>query len=170
MKGARKKATQHTPVMLLLHSLDEAYNQKAWHGPNLRGALRGVDFRQAQWRPGSGRHNIWEIVVHAAYWKYAVRQRLTGGKRGSFARKGSNWIRQTDALTHRDWRKDLILLESEHRQLRAAVEALRSGDVFRIVPGTRYTGVKLIFGAAAHDLYHAGQIQLIKRLLQQSRR
>jgi uncharacterized damage-inducible protein DinB len=172
MKHTGTRTMHRTPppvIALLLHSLDEAYDQKAWHGPNLKGALRGIDFRQAQWRPARGRHNIWEIVVHAAYWKYAVRQRLMGGQRGSFARRGSNWIRRTDELTQSDWRKDLILLQSEHKQLRATVEGLRSAGVFRTVPNTRYTAAKLIFGAAAHDLYHAGQIQLIKRLFEKSR-
>ncbi|MDH3252851.1 MAG: hypothetical protein OEM41_08665, partial [Ignavibacteria bacterium] len=98
-KTARQPRAFSPAIRLLLHSLDEAYAQQAWHGTNLRGALRGVDFRQARWRPGAGRHNIWEIVVHAAYWKYAVRQRLTGGKRGSFSLSGSNWIRRTDTLT-----------------------------------------------------------------------
>jgi hypothetical protein len=80
-------------IELLLGLLDEAFERKAWHGPNLRGSLRGLDAKAAAWRPGPGRHNIWETAVHAAYWKYAVRRRLTGEKRGSFARGGSNWFR-----------------------------------------------------------------------------
>ena len=67
-------------VRLLLAAIDEAYERKAWHGTNLRGALRGVTARQAAWRPAAGRHNLWEIALHAAYWKYAVRRRLTGEK------------------------------------------------------------------------------------------
>src|SRR5688572_21914148 len=51
----------------LLASIDEAYEKKAWHGPNLRGTLRGVTADEASWRPGEGRHNIWELTVHAAY-------------------------------------------------------------------------------------------------------
>src|SRR5262249_48741890 len=71
---------------LLLRILDEAYERKAWHGTNLRGSLRGVSSDTAAWRPARGRHNIREIAVHCAYWKYTVRRRLTGEKRGSFAR------------------------------------------------------------------------------------
>ncbi len=74
----------------LLDLLDEAYNRVAWHGPNLRGSIRGVTAREATRSPRAGRHNIWEIVVHAAYWKYTVRRRLVGEKRGSFSQKGSN--------------------------------------------------------------------------------
>ena len=61
---------------ILLGLLDEAFERKSWHGTNLRGSLRGLPAKQAAWRPGPRRHNIWEIAVHAAYWKYAVRRRL----------------------------------------------------------------------------------------------
>ena len=57
---------------LLLAMIDEAYDHRSWHGTNLRGAIRGVTPAVAAWRPGTDRHNIWELVVHAAYWKYAV--------------------------------------------------------------------------------------------------
>lgn len=77
---------------MLLELLDEAFEKRSWHGPNLRGVLRGVTAEQAAWRAAPGRHNIWELTVHAAYWKYAVRRRLLGEKRGSFALEGSNWI------------------------------------------------------------------------------
>ena len=74
------------PALLpYLSLLDEAFERKAWHGPNLRGTLRGVTAEVAAWRPGAGRHNVWELCVHAAYWKYAVRRMLTGEKRGSFS-------------------------------------------------------------------------------------
>ena len=65
---------------LLLRMIDEAYDNKAWHGPNLRGAIRRVAPQLAVWRPRAGRRNIAEIVVHCAYWKYAVRRRIRGDK------------------------------------------------------------------------------------------
>ena len=79
-------------LALLLRILDEGYEKKAWHGPNLKGSIRGLSAEQAAWRPYPGRHSIAENVVHCAYWKYAVRRRLRGDKRGSFALKGSNWF------------------------------------------------------------------------------
>ena len=65
---------------LLLRILDDAYERKAWHGTNLRGSLRGVTADEARWRPAPGRHNIWELAVHCAYWKYTVRRKLTSLK------------------------------------------------------------------------------------------
>jgi len=54
--------------------LDDCYQRKAWHGPNLRGSLRGVTDADALWRPAKGRHNIAELAIHCAYWKYTVRR------------------------------------------------------------------------------------------------
>src|SRR5580700_7885981 len=81
---------------MLLVGLDEAFDKKSWHGPNLRGAIRGVTAAQAAWRPAGDRHNIWELTLHAAYWKYVVRRKLLREKRGSFVLKGSNFFERPE--------------------------------------------------------------------------
>ena len=149
---------------LLLQILDEGYEKKAWHGPNLRGSLRGVGAAEAAWRPGTDRHNIWEIAVHAAYWKYANWRRLTGEKRGSFPFPGSNWIARPDSPTEKSWRADLAVLDDQHRRLRAVIEEIPPARLSERVPGSRHRTETLVYGTAHHDVYHAGQIQLLKRL------
>ncbi|HYT90825.1 MAG TPA: DinB family protein [Gemmataceae bacterium] len=151
-------------IGLLLHLLDTSFEKKAWHGPNLRGSIRGVTPEQAAWRPAPERHNIWEIVVHAAYWKYAVRRRLLGEKRGSFPLKGSNWFVRPTELTEEAWRADVALLEATHRTLRAAIATFAPEDLYKTPAGSKVSNLALITGIAAHDVYHAGQIQLLKRL------
>jgi hypothetical protein len=158
----RKPSSEH---LLLLSILDEAYVKKAWHGPNLRGSIRGLSARQAAWRPGPNRHNIWEIVVHCAYWKYAVRRRMLREKRGSFPLKGSNWFKRPGSATEKAWREDVKLLETCHRSMREAIAAMKPSDLKVIPPGSTVSNVRIIFGIAAHDVYHAGQIQLLKRLM-----
>ena len=106
---------------LLLGLIDEGYEKKAWHGPNLKGSIRGLSAKEAAWRPSPHRHNIWEIAVHAAYWKYAVRRRILGEKRGSFPLKGSNWFLRPIQNTEAAWRADVALLEDEHTGMRAAI-------------------------------------------------
>ncbi len=154
--------TASPSVALLLPLIDEAYDRSAWHGPNLRGSVRGVSAREAAWRPGRGRHNIRELVVHAAYWKYVVRRRLTGGKRGAFALEGSNWIERPS--TEESWRADLSLLDQEHRLLRAVIVALPETVFHGRTSTGRQSAPRLIRGIAAHDLYHAGQIRLVRAL------
>ena len=117
----------------LLAALDRAYDLKSWHGPNLKGSLRGVSPAVAFFRAGPERHSIYDLVLHAAYWKYTVRRE-----------------------------KEVRALEREHRELREVVEDLPEA-AFRARLG-RWTSEAMISGVAAHDLYHAGQIQLLKRL------
>ena len=155
----------HGEIACLLGVLDEAYNRAAWHGPNLRGSIRGVTAHEAALPPRAGRHNIWEIVVHAAYWKYMVRRRLTGEKRGSFSLPGSNWFDRPMDRSEKAWRSDVALLNREHQLLREAVSSFPPENLDRRAPGSKSSGRRLINGIAFHDVYHAGQIQLIKRLL-----
>lgn len=152
-------------IKLLLDLIDEGYNRKAWHGTNLRGSIRGLTPQQAAWRPGPARHNIWENVVHCAYWKYTVRRRITGEKRGSFPLKGSNWFKRPVDLTGTAWRADIELLEMMHMLLWEAVAELRPSDLSKLSPRKQYTLAAIIRGIASHDIYHAGQIQLLKRLM-----
>ena len=144
---------------LVLALLEEGYSKKTWHGPNLRQSLKGVTAKQAAWRPAAGRHNIWELTIHAAYWKYAARRRIEGGKRGSFALKGSNFFARPEKnkATEGAWRSDLALLEREHQALELAIRrVLKTPRAKKLLPA--------VYGVAFHDIYHAGQIRLLRRL------
>jgi hypothetical protein len=153
-----------TAVHILVDLLDEAFERVAWHGPTLRGSIRGVTAAGASWRPSPGRHNIWELTVHAAYWKYAVRRRITGEGRGAFAYRGSNWFPRPSSRDETAWKADVKLLVAEHRRLREVVARLKPRDLATKVQGRRQPLAYMVRGIAAHDLYHAGQIQLLKRL------
>ncbi len=144
---------------ILVALLEEAYAKKTWHGPHLRQALKGVSAKQAAWRPAPGRHNIWEETLHAAYWKYVVRRTLEGGKRGSFILQGSNFFARPEKgkASEAHWRADRAILENEHRALIRACRRIleRSGAKKH---------VRMLYGVAFHDVYHAGQIRLLRRL------
>ncbi len=149
--------SSHEAIILTL--LDEAFQKKTWHGPNLRQALKGVNAKQAAWRPAPGRHNIWEESLHAAYWKYVVRRRLDAGKRASFVLKGSNFFTRPEGkATEAAWRDDRAILENEHRALLQTIKkVLRSSRARKALP--------MLYGVAFHDVYHAGQIRLLRRLM-----
>jgi hypothetical protein len=146
---------------LPLSLIDKAYDKKSWHGPNLHQAIKGVTAEQAAWRPAPGAHNIWELTLHAAYWKYRMRRKIEGGKRGSFALKGSNFFTRPEPTntTEAAWRADRKLLENEHRAL--------AGAIRRVLDTPRAKGfLDGICGVAFHDVYHAGQVRLLRRLMQ----
>ena len=155
-----------SPELITLNKMiDQAFDHKSWHGTNLKGSIKGITAREAAWRPNREGHNIWEIVVHSAYWKYAVVRRLLSEKRGSFPIKGSNWfVRPSAGMSEAEWKTDLRLLLDLHAKLKRVISELTSKDLAMIAPGSKVRNVDLLTGIAAHDLYHAGQIQLLKRL------
>lgn len=138
---------------------EEGFSKKTWHGPNLKQSLKGVSAKQAAWRPASGRHNIWEFTLHAAYWKYAVRRRIEGGKRSSFVLKGSDFFARPEKgrSTEEAWHADQRLLLDEHRALAQSIRrVLKTPRATKLLP--------MLYGIAFHDVYHAGQIRLLRRL------
>ena len=151
-------------VRLLLEVFDQAFGGTSWHGTPLWGSVRGLTLQEALWRPGRGRHNIWELVLHTGYWKCMVRRRLLRDPEITFPRPGSNWPRlpeQTDAPA---WKRDTALLKHEHELLRHAITRFSSAQLGRRGWRSKWSNVQHIYGIASHDLYHAGQIQLLKRL------
>jgi hypothetical protein len=136
----------------------------AWHGPTVRGALRGVTAAQARWHPAPGRHSIWELVLHIAYWNCAVRRRLEP-ESPPFPRSPANWPALPPHPDEAAWKKDRALLTAEQAALIRAVKRFPTGRWNRIPPeGKRWTFGEMIVGIAAHDCYHGGQISLLKRL------
>jgi hypothetical protein len=139
----------------LVEILDAGFDEPSWHGPNLANSFRGLDPKTAA-KQVHGRKSVWEQVLHAAYWKQRVLNKLIGTQK--FPRTGSNWPHLPSTITTRAWKQDQQLLHDIHRQLREAVAAL---DIRNLSPKLR----KMIYGAAAHDVYHAGQIKLLRRML-----
>ena len=142
---------------LLLANLDAAYLRHGFQGTTLRNAIRGLSAEDVSWRPANGRHNIWELTAHAAYWKYIVRRRLSGN-RGAFPMKGSNWIPAPASIDEASWQQLVRLLDEEHRLLRDVISSLTDAEL------RDPKKVRLVYGVAAHDVYHTGQIQLVKAL------
>lgn len=157
--------------------LDGAFTGKAWQGPTLSGSLRGVTAAQALWCPAPGRKCIWEQTFHVAYWKWTIARVLAVAAHGiecaeaefaAFPRSPANWP-SLPPLEQRDeaaWKRDRTLLASVHRQLMEQASAISPARMLEHPsPKHKYAIGFYIAGAAAHDAYHTGQVQLIKRLM-----
>jgi hypothetical protein len=152
-------------IEVIILQLEQAFQRRSWHGPNLMGSIRGLKAADAAWRPAPGQHNIWELIVHAAYWKYAVYRRFSGSARGSFPLKGSNFFtRPEQKTTDAALKADIKLLKEQHGMLVETMAGFNASRLGSKPKGSEFTFCDLAIGAAAHDLYHAGQIQLLKRL------
>jgi len=137
----------------------------AWHGgPTPLMALRGVTAAAARWVPARGRHSIWELALHIAYWDYAVR-RLLEPDAPKFSRSPANWPAVPARADARAWAADRRLLAREHELLVRAVRRFDRARWNRRLPDSRrWTYGEMIVGIVVHDAYHTGQIQMLKRL------
>ena len=142
---------------------DQAFDGSSWHGSNLRTSLIGVGPTAAAWSPGPGRPSIWGIVLHCAYWKHRVWQRVTG-LRAPFPRQGANWPAPPGRPTGRAWAEDRGLLTDTHRLLSDALGALGQGELEVAGPNQVRTRMLHVVGIMLHDTYHAGQIRLLRKL------
>lgn len=152
-------------VRLLLEVFDQAYTAPSWHGTPLRGTIRGVTAREAIWRPGPKRHCIWDLVLHTAYWKCMVRRRLLRDPAISFPRDGANWPALPGRPDAGAWKRDRALLDQQHTLLRDAIAGIEPAQLGRRGWRSKWKIKAEIYGIASHDLYHAGQIQILKRLM-----
>lgn len=136
----------------------------AWHGgPTPLMALRGVPAAEARWVPARRRHSIWELALHIAYWDYAVRRRLDPDSPRDFPRSPANWPALPDRTDEQAWAADRALLARQHGALVRVVRRVAPARWNRRLTG-RWTTAETIVGIVAHEVYHTGQIQLVKRL------
>jgi hypothetical protein len=153
-------------IELLLTNIHRAFEGKGWHGPTLKGTLRGVTLKQATRRPTS--NSIRDLVYHSAYWKYCVRRWLleaAGNDPGpAFPRSPANFPDRNERVTAANFAADKRMLADQHKRLVAALKALPVGELDKPAGNTGLTLAEVILGVAAHDLYHAGQVSLIKRM------
>jgi uncharacterized damage-inducible protein DinB len=143
--------------------LSRAYSGKAWHGPSLHALLRGVTAAQAAQRPVPNAHTIWELVLHTAAWDRVVCERIQGGKTAELPPE-ENFPTVTDT-SEAAWKKTLNELGKQHRALAAAMLKFPAAKLDRNLGGGDYTFYITMHGAVQHDLYHAGQIAILKKLL-----
>lgn len=141
--------------------LSEGYGPGAWHGPDLKAALADVTPVLAFWRPATGRHNIAEIALHHAYTVRAVRQKLSGRDAEPFVLDGEDWFELNDD-GRLSWADVRAVVEREQQRLAELLTEIERSKVTSPAPADERFG--LLLGITCHAVYHAGQVQLIRRL------
>ena len=142
--------------------LKRAFEGKAWHGPSVSEVLAGVTAEQAAAHPISGAHSIWQIALHIATWERVGRRRLEEASPIEVSDE-EDWPAVGDT-TDAAWANTLEELRRNHEALRASIRQLDEARLDEIVPGTEYSFYFLLHGVIQHDLYHAGQIALLKKV------
>jgi len=140
--------------------LRRAFDGSAWHGPALLELLEEVDAAAAAAKPLRNVHSIWELVLHVAAWDGAVHRRL-GGKKAQL--KAAQNFPRVPEPTEAAWREAVANTKRAHDALVKTVAALPDHRLRDRVPGKRYDFYHMLHGLAQHELYHAGQIAILKK-------
>jgi uncharacterized damage-inducible protein DinB len=148
------------------HAFGGSVTHRAWHGPSLMRALEGVDAEQAKARPIGRRHSIWEVVNHCTYWMEEV-DRALRGENIFDVEEIEDWPGTEGSPV--EWQADLEKLVATHEKVAKRIWVLKSEDLERNLDaqfGETYFGFtfrKMLHGISDHNVYHAGQISLLKR-------
>ena len=143
--------------MSLTKILAEGYGPGAWHGPDMKAALTDVSDELAFRRPAPGRHNIAEIAVHHAFYVHSVRGRLLGTAVEPFPFEGEDWF-----SVELPWSKAQTLVADQYGLLAGVVSDIAADRIQSPLGDDEV--FQLVLGITCHAAYHAGQIQLIRRL------
>jgi len=166
MMTARRDPTT-SEARRIADQLRRAFDGTAWHGPALLELLKDIDTATAAARPLPKIHSIWELVLHIAAWDEAVRRRLGGTKLQLTA---SQNFPRVPKPTNAAWRNAVAQLKTTHERLVKTVAALPDSRFYDRVPGKRYNFYFMLHGVTQHELYHAGQIAILKKVQSRSRR
>jgi len=140
--------------------LRRAFEGHAWHGPSLRELLADVTAEQATAKPIPGAHSIWEIALHIAAWHEGVHRRVEG-ERVELS-PAEDWP-PVASTSEAAWQDALAVLERTHTELRRTVSRLADASLQEMVVGKDHSVYVMLHGLIQHNLYHAGQIALLKK-------
>jgi uncharacterized damage-inducible protein DinB len=146
--------------VLIADQLRRAFYGDAWHGPALLELLKGVDAEMAAAKPVTDAHSIWELLLHIAAWDGAGLKRIAGKKAKL---KGTQNFPPVPQPSEAAWRDAVAAAKQTHDNLIETVARLSAKRLRDQVPGKKYDFYHMLHGIAQHELYHAGQIAILKK-------
>jgi hypothetical protein len=149
-------------VKFLRDQIKTTFQGDSWHGPNLVKTLEGVDYNQAMERKIGERHTIWELTDHMTFWMEAV-WRSVENHAPLNPEKKNDWPEM--GATEVEWNESVGRLEAAVNLTLDALADWTNEDLQETVPGTKYTFHQMLHGMIHHNLYHAGQINILKKKL-----
>jgi uncharacterized damage-inducible protein DinB len=140
--------------------LERVGDGDAWHGPSVDATVGGLTAAQAAARPLAAGHSIWELALHIAVWDRVVARRLSGERIEPSSAEDWAPVRET---TDAAWRRVVADLRTAREELHTAMLSFDERRIDESVPGKTYSFYVMAHGVVQHDLYHAGQIALLKK-------
>ena len=143
-----------------------AFDGEAWHGPSVLAVLNGITAQQAAAHPIPGAHSIWELTLHIGAWESACMRRLSGDPAQLTDREDWPAVIDTSDAAWEKTKQDLIANHQQLLQAIATIDDSRLDQPIIADPATTYsTTYVTLHGGVQHDLYHAGQIAMLKKAL-----
>ena len=149
-----------TGVALIVDQMRRSFEGEAWHGPHVMEILEGVTAQRAAARPIPEAHSIWELALHMTTWSRVVVRRLKGEAYEPSDAENYPAIPDKSGAA---WTRTVESLRAAHEAVLAVVKKLPESRLTEIVPGKPYTIEFMLHGLVHHDLYHAGQMALLKK-------
>jgi len=149
-------------VERILDQMDRAFSGDAWHGPSLMSLLDGLSAEDASKHPVRGAHSIWELVHHIGAWNSIVLHRLHGEEVEVTTER--DWPPVWE-VTEAAWKRAIENLSESHARLREAAAGLTDEQLEQRAAGPKYSRYVVLHGMIQHNLYHAGQIAILKKAL-----
>jgi len=144
-----------------------AFDGEAWHGPSVLAVLNGITAQQAAAHPIPGAHSIWELTLHIGAWESACMRRLSGDPAQLTDREDWPAVIDTSDAAWEKTKQDLIANHQQLLQAIATIDDSRLDQPIIADPATTYsTTYVTLHGGVQHDLYHAGQIAILKKALE----
>jgi uncharacterized damage-inducible protein DinB len=149
-----------TDIERIVDRYDRAMEGDAWHGDPVWKVLAGVSPEVASQRPAAGAHTIWELVEHMTFWETVISQRLTGDR--SQPDQARNFP-VMPAATEENWKNTLDAFRKSNAEFRDALSKLEESRLDQPLSSAEKTAYIEVNGVIEHDLYHAGQIALLRK-------
>jgi uncharacterized damage-inducible protein DinB len=153
-----------TEIERILDQLRRAYEGQAWHGPSVREVLAGVTAAQAHARPLANAHSIWELVQHIAVWESVGRRRLEGDRAQIDISSPEDWP-PPDDTSEEAWEQAKAALDRGHQAFVEAIQRVPESRLDSPIFDGMSTVYVTLHGVIQHDLYHAGQMAMLKKAL-----
>jgi len=153
-------------VHRIIDQMDRAFSGEAWHGPSLMSVLEGISAEEASTHPIRGAHSIWELVNHIATWNTISQHRLAGEHVEVTPER--DWPPVWE-VSETAWKRDLHALVESRKRLRESIKHFTNAHLEEKAAGPDYTRYMVLHGVIQHDLYHAGQIVMLKKALASKR-
>lgn len=147
-------------VKRIIDQLRKSFEGEAWHGPAVLELLADVDEKRASARPVENAHSIWEIVKHISAWEASAINGIDGIPID--LTDDEDWP-QVEDFSASSWQETIAHLEHTHKRVLARLESVNDQDLLRGVPNRNYSLYFLLHGIVQHNLYHAGQIAILKK-------